>query len=296
MVLSWNSLKLVTLSVAMVFGCVAQSDAQPRLRQHTATEAQDITLVSARQSVRGGQVDMSVRGNTRIITSNGVPTHRVGRFPNNGNPHRISGQRHRFEVPVSPRRGNARSLPMGASFGVAVNGVPFDPNAAEYWQGNPRSGWQYAALGGAVALGLDANYAHVQPSGAYHYHGLPVGLMQQLGWSASKASPLIGFAADGFPIYALTAETGGQVVRMTSSYRLKSGKRPGGAGPSGRHDGAFMQDYIYSAGSGRLDACNGATVTTAEYPGGTYAYFITDTFPVLPRCLRGAIGKGFTKR
>ncbi len=296
MTLNWSSIKLVTLSVAILLACVAQSNAQPKLRQHTATEAEPVSLASARQKVSGAQVDMTLRGNTRIIASNGVPSHRVGRFPNGGNPHRIAAQNHRFEVSVSPRAGNPRSLQNGASFCVAVNGVPFDPNATEYWQGNPRSGWQYNALGGAVGLGLDANYAHVQPGGAYHYHGLPVDLMQQLGWSAAEASPLIGFAADGFPIYALTAEGNGRVVRMTSSYQLKSGNRPGGGQPSGRYDGAFMQDYEYRAGSGSLDECNGAQVTTADYPGGTYAYFITDTYPVLPRCLRGAMGSGFTKR
>ncbi|WP_415920985.1 YHYH protein [Tateyamaria sp. SN6-1] len=296
MTLTWNTIKLVTLSAGIALACIVQAEAQPKLRQHTATQAQDLSLASARRTVRGGHVDMVVHGGTRIITSNGVPTHKVGKFPNTGNPNRISAQNHRFQVPVSPRVGRAQGLQQGASFGVAVNGVPFDPNAAEFWQGNPRAGWQYNALGGAVALGLDASYGHVQPTGAYHYHGLPVGLMQQLGWSASKASPLIGFAADGFPIYALTTQRSGQVVRMTSSYQLKSGNRPGGAAPSGRYDGAFMQDYEYRAGSGSLDECNGAQVTTAEYPDGTYAYFITDTYPVLPRCLRGAMGSGFTKR
>lgn len=291
-----STIKSIILACSIVVGCVASGDAQPRLRVHNATEAEPLSLVSAGQSVRGAQVSMQVEGGTRIITSNGVPSHAIGSFPNRGNPHKVSAQRHRFEMPASPRVGRPSDLPRSASFGVAVNGVPFDPNAAEFWQGDPRAGWTYNALGGAVALGLDANYAHVQPSGAYHYHGLPVGLMQQLGWSASAASPLIGFAADGFPIYALTAELEGAVVRMTSSYQLKSGQRPGGSAPGGRYDGAFMQDYAYVPGSGRLDACNGAQVTTAQFPQGTYAYFLTDTYPVVPRCLVGEIGRGFTKR
>lgn len=291
-----STFKSIILAAAIAVGCVASSDAQPRLRVHTVTEAEPLSLVSAGSSVRGAQVSMEVQGGTRIITSNGMPSHAIGSFPNQGNPNRVSAQRYRFEMPASPSVGRARDLPRGASFGVAVNGVPFDPNAAEFWQGNPRSGWTYNALGGAVALGLDANYAHVQPTGAYHYHGLPVGLMQQLGWSADAASPLIGFAADGFPIYALTAEQDGEVVRMTSSYQLKTGQRPGGAEPGGTYDGAFMQDYAFVAGSGTLDACNGARVTTAEFPQGTYAYFLTDTYPVVPRCLVGEIGTGFAKR
>ncbi|WP_299042773.1 YHYH protein [uncultured Tateyamaria sp.] len=291
-----STIKSFVLAGSIVVGCVASGDAQPRLRAHTATDAAPVSPGSARQFVRGAQVSMQVRGGTRIITSNGMPGHAIGTFPNRGNPHRVSAQSYRFEMPARPTAGQVRDLPRGASFGVAVNGVPFDPNAAEFWQGDPRSGWTYNALGGAVPLGLDANYAHVQPSGAYHYHGLPVGLMQQLGWSANEASPLIGFAADGFPIYALTAEVDGKVVRMTSSYRLKPGQRPGGAQPGGRYDGAFMQDYAFVAGAGMLDVCNGARITTAEFRQGTYAYILTDTYPVIPRCLKGAVGRGFAKR
>ena len=291
-----SHLKTLTLACAILIGIAASADAQQRLRQHTATTSEALTLSSARSAIKGASVKITTNGRTRTITSNGLPTHAVGTYPNAGNPNRISAQSYRFRVPVAPKVGAATPLQGGASFGVAINGVPFDPNAAEFWQGNPRLGWQYNALGGAVSLGLDVNYAHVQPTGAYHYHGLPVGLMQQLGWSASKASPLLGYAADGFPIYALTADVNGKVVRMTSSYQLKSGNRPGGAQPGGRHDGAFVQDYQYVAGSGQLDECNGATVRSAEYPNGTYAYFLTDTYPVIPRCLRGSVGKGFSKR
>ncbi|WP_299148862.1 YHYH protein [uncultured Tateyamaria sp.] len=290
-----SQLKTAMLIGAILLACAVQGDAQPRLRQHTTTKVEPVTLTRAAQRLSGGSVKITQTARTRTIASNGVPTHAVGRFPNSGNPNRISAQSHTFRVPVSPKVGHATPLQRGASFGVAINGVPFDPNAAEFWQGSPRSGWQYNALGGAVSLGLDANYAHVQPTGAYHYHGLPVGLMQQLGWSASAPSPLIGYAADGFPIYALTAELGGKTVRMTSSYRLKSGRRPGGIAPGGRYDGAFQQDYEYLPGSGQLDDCNGAMITSSEYPGGTYAYFLTDTYPVIPRCLVGTPGKGFAK-
>ena len=158
------------------------------------------------------------------------------------------------------------------------------------------SGWQYEALGGAVRLGLDENYGHVQPSGAYHYHGLPVGLLQDLGWSSNAESPLIGYAADGFPIYAITAKVNGTVQKMESSYRLKSGNRPGGAQPSGDYDGTFVQDYVYVAGAGDLDACNGAYVTTDDYPNGTYAYFLTESYPVIPRCHVGDVDNSFNKR
>ncbi len=272
------------------------SQSRPPMRQHSATESRPLKLQAARVRLTGGEVEISGSGAAIRVTSNGVPEHAIGRFPNAGNPHRVAAQTHRFRVTRDPSRTSPSAFGLTRYFGVAVNGVPFDPGAAEFWQGNPRSGWQYEALGGAVALGLDANSAHVQPGGSYHYHGLPTGLMAGLGWSPGRASPLIGYGADGFPVYAVTAEVGGRVQKMKSSWRLKSGSRPGGAAPGGRYDGAFVQDYAYIAGSGDLDECNGAYVKTAEYPAGTYAYFLTETFPVVPRCLQGRADRSFSKR
>jgi len=292
-------MKYLAFSLAVVAVCLpflVDAQGRPPMRKHTATQSEPLPLETASRRLTGSQVALSSSGQGQKLTSNGLPDHAVGQFPNKGNPHRIAAQSYTFTLPQTGAPGTAQALGLGTLFGVAVNGVPFDPGAAEFWQGNPRSGWQYEALGGAVALGLDANYAHVQPSGAYHYHGLPVGLLTDLGWSGKTASPLIGYAADGYPIYAMTAEVNGQVVKMTSSYQLKSGNRPGGSEPSGRYDGAFIQDDQYVAGSGALDECNGAMVTSAEYPEGTYAYFLTDTFPVIPRCLKGDAHSSFSKR
>ncbi|MFY0596416.1 MAG: YHYH protein [Cognatishimia sp.] len=288
-------LALVTaLGVASVVDVEAQN--RPQMRNHTATETKPLQLASATQTVRSGSVQITTSGSTRTVKSNGVPDHAVGRFPNRGNPNRIKAQSYSFKMTTTPQAGSAKALSRGLLFGVAVNGVPFDPGAAEFWKGNPQSGWQYEALGGAVRLGLDENFGHVQPTGAYHYHGLPVGLMNELGWSSQTASPLIGYAADGFPIYAITANIDGPVRKLQSSYRLKSGNRPGGAGPTGEYDGTFVQDYTYVEGAGDLDQCNGANVKTSEYPNGTYAYFLTDSYPVIPRCLVGQADRSFSKR
>ena len=285
---------LLTLALLCTSGYDAAAQGRT-LRKHTATQAAVLPLVPATKMLARGKATIKFSGRYRAITSNGIPTHRVGAFPNPGNPHKIKPQSHEFSVAYIPRTAfRTKKLGRELLMGVAVNGIPFDPMAAEYYLGN-RKGWQYNALGGAIPLGLDANYAHVQPSGAYHYHGLPVGLMQELGWQVAKPSPLIGYAADGFPIFAMTAKIDGQVKRMKSSYRLKSGDRPGGLKPSGPHDGSFINDYEYVRGAGDLDACNGTEVTTPDYPRGVYAYFLTRDFPVVPRCLVGKVGKGFKK-
>ena len=76
---------------------------------------------------------------------------------------------------------------------------------------------------------------------------------------------------------------------MKSSYVIDAGCRPGnGLGaPSGGFDGSYVQDYIYAAGSGDLDECNGRWAKTPDYPDGTYVYYITDAFPSIPRCFKG---------
>lgn len=66
---------------------------------------------------------------------------------------------------------------------------------------------------------------------------------------------MIGFAADGFPIFGSTIQVAGQLRKARSSYQLKPDQRTGG--PGGKHDGTFIDDWVYVAGSGDLDECNG---------------------------------------
>ncbi len=264
------------------------------LRQHTATAARPLDLVRASENPPGeNRAEIVREGPLRRVSSNAIPDHRVGRFPNRGNPHEIAPQAFVFEVSAEPAVAEAIT-PLGLSpFGFAVNGVFFDPGAAEFWRGDRESGWQYEALGGAVPLGLDENHAHVQPAGTYHYHALPTPLLKRLGAGDGHHSPQVGWAADGFPIYARIGyrdpmDPAKGVGLLKSGWRLKAGDRPGGAnGPGGRHDGAFVQDYEYLDGSGDLDECNGRFCITPEFPEGTYAYFLTDEWPVIPRTFRG---------
>lgn len=268
--------------ILLLFPLLAFS--QPRTRSHTALSSSGATTIQANVSPRvANQVSISVSGQYRYIKSNGIPDHNVGEFPNSGNPHEIIEQSNSYKVPSNPKlTGSTKELPMAFDFGVALNGVPFDPGAAEWYQGDRNSDWQYEALSGAVALGVDENHAHVQPTGAYHYHGLPKKLLQKLGLKKGKMSPLIGYAADGFPIYAIYGESGKE---MKSSFVLKSGTRPIG----GTYDGTFVADYIYKKGKGDLDECNGLMTKNG------YAYFLTRSFPVIPRCWKGSPDDSFKR-
>ncbi len=273
------------------------------MRRHTASAARTLELERATEKPPAkNQSVISERGAQRAVQSNAIPNHLTGPFPNRGNPHEILEQRYAFNLPARPQAKPQITWlhhPAGTQgapnqpFGIALNGVLFDPGTAEFWNGDRSLGWNYEALGGAVALGLDEHHAHVQPNGAYHYHGLPKPVLDQLALAPDQHSPIIGWAADGFPIYALRGLTDPQdpaspMKTLRSSYALKQGRRPNPPkGPGGAHDGAFVQDYEFVAGHGDLDECNGRFSITPEFPEGTYAYFLTAEWPVIPRGFRG---------
>lgn len=236
----------------------------------------------------------------RHIRSNGIPDHTPGQFPNARNPNTIRPQDYHYTVPLKPQQMEKPAPFHMQPFGVSLNGVVFDPFAAEWWRGDPDSGWQYEPQGGAIDLGLDEHNAHVQPNGAYHYHGIPKGLMQRLS-TGEKRMTQLGWAADGFPIYGPLAHADAKDAKsplrtMKSGYRVKTGPRPVDSGPGGNFDGSFVQDYEWVEGHGDLDASNGRFGVTPEFPTGTYYYVLTEQYPYIPRQFAGQADASFERR
>ncbi|MBK9567510.1 MAG: YHYH protein [Saprospiraceae bacterium] len=251
-------------------------------------------------------VKIEIVGANRVITANSIPNHKVGLFGNVAgslNPNAIRAQNKTYTITNQPVKAsqffsltNATTLSLW-SFGVLLNGVELDPIAAEPW---PHQGlmatnvnWEWNLEATNVKIGLDCNNAHVQPTGKYHYHGSPTLYLQNANIPSNKMT-LVGYAADGFPVYYKYAYTNATdansaVIAMTSSYRLKSGKRPGDGviAPCGSFDGVYSNDYEFVSGLGTLDQANGREGVTPEYPTGTYYYLITDDFPNIPRYFRG---------
>ena len=280
------------------FQVVAQqrvAGGRPPVRKHTITESGDLKLNPAVQKLSQKSVSKFKELKKEIkVEANGIPKHKVGRFPSRHNPNSVEEQTHNFSIPTNQKSANqpiplhneSGRGPPNNPFGIAVNGVLFDPGTAEFYMGDRRADWNYEALGGSVLLGLDVNHGHVQPNGSYHYHGLPTGLLKKLGVNAKEHSPLVGYAMDGYPVYALYGyknpkDPKSGIQKMSSSFRLKKGERPNP--PGGKYDGAFSKDYQYIKGSGDLDMCNGRFTVTDEFPEGTYAYFLTENWPVIPR-------------
>ena len=263
------------------------------------------------------QYSETISETTRTIVVNSIPNHKVGLFgkvSGSLNPNAIVEAVQTLNITAIPAEnstyiallsttGSGPNLGPQYSFGVLFSGVELDPIPAEPFphegmmSANVNWEWNLEALN--VDIGLDCNYAHVQPSGKYHYHGKPTLYLEELEITANTMT-LIGYAADGFPIYYKYAYTeaednGSEVIQMTSSYQLKTGDRPGDGvtAPCGKYTGVYSFDYEYIDGLGTLDQANGRTGVTPEYPTGTYYYIITDDFPSIPRYFRGTPSSDF---
>jgi hypothetical protein len=199
-----------------------------------------------------------------------------------------------FDLPRNPTfAATTTPLELTSYDAVMLDGVVVDLLAAGcYGVGDGRIGcndlgtpWRYDPMSPNADFGTDAHHAHTQPDGRYHYHGDPLAMYG----GPTAPSPVIGFAADGFPVYGPYFDDGTTVRVALSGYTLKSGARPSGAGePGGTYDGTFIDDYEYTGG-GDLDECNGMTVD------GQYGYYVTATYPWVLGCLRGAPDPSFGK-
>jgi len=235
-------------------------------------------------------VSFSCTATTRTMTSNGLPDHAPGTFPNPDCPNTISAQSVTQATTLTPVVDVQSQV---KEPGHLLNGVKLDPATAESYQN--AGTWRIEAIQAYRDLGLDDSNAHVQPSGAYHYHGMPEGFLAKLG--KGEAMTFVGFAVDGFPLYARyghsdAMDAGSAVVTMTPSYRLKANADPGRPSATEVPLGTFTQDWEYVAGLGHLDECNGRFGVTPEFPGGTYHYVITEAYPFIQRCVKGKVAAG----
>ncbi len=231
----------------------------------------------------GTKTVVKIIGYKRVMTTNSLPNHKTGDFPNQGNPNKISEQDIVYEFPLNPKyTGNAT---WAREPGVAINGIKFEPQTAEVVQCESGENYRIEAIQDLVDLGLDFNHAHVQPTGAYHYHGVPTSVVGES--DADEDLIHIGFAHDGFPMYY--SKSG----KYKPSYKLQVGNREGedcvyenpketiDVSVGSHHDGTFGEDFEFIEAYGDLDECNGITIN------GQYMYLVTNEFPYVGRCLMG---------
>ena len=248
--------------------------------------------------------DWTCTETARVLTANGIPDHEVGEFPNVDNPNTISEQTVSASYTLEPTQTTTASTlggPRGVT-GYVLNGIKIDAgtggscddSGSNCSLGDNSGNWSIEALGQtSFSFGTDDNNAHVQPDGTYHYHGMPEGFITEQGGSSSTMT-MIGWAADGFPIYArygysTATDANSALKSMTGSYQLVSDISDDRPSTDTYALGTFAQDWEYVDGSGDLDECNGRFGVTPEFPEGIYHYYATDSYPYFQRCVKGAL-------
>lgn len=244
-----------------------------------------------------GSLVITVEDDECLFESNAIPNHDF----NDASAHfatQVSEQQTRYRISNQPQfASSSTALSLDRDNGLFLNGVKLDLLAAAcYGVADEKIGcndigtpWRFDPMSPLNEFGTDTHNAHTQPDGTYHYHGNPNALFAS---SAVEASPVIGFAADGFPIFGAYFSDNGVIRKATSSYQLKSGNRvtaSDGSNPGGSYDGRFVDDYEYIEGSGDLDECNGMTQD------GHYAYYVTDAYPWVLGCFKGTPHSSFSK-
>lgn len=257
-------------------------------------------LFSAVQDVKkgilfSGSLDISVDGAECVFTTNNIPNHNfndsTASFATN-----VAAVSAEFRTAIAPVFADSTtSLTLSYDNAVMLNGVKIDLLAAGcFGVGNGSIGCndikqprRYDPMSPLASFGTDVHNAHTQPNGTYHYHGNPQALFDQ---SGTAASPVIGFAADGFPIFGSFINDAGDIRAVTSSYQLRPGDRPTGtSNPGGSYDGTFVDDYEYVTGLGDLDECNGMM------SGGVYGYYVVNSYPWVLGCFKDSVNESFSK-
>lgn len=240
---------------------------------------------------------------TCTISSNVIPNYdfndATGDFRNDASTQDIS-----LTIPRNPQAASSPTEITQSMFNaVMLNGVVLDSYTAGCYSPNdsqadengnvpigcgPDAIWRLDAMG-KVKFGTDSHNAHVQPGGLYHYHGNPNALFDPE--ETDQGSPVIGFAADGFPIYGphYIDPTTGKMLEAKSGYTLIKGSRPSGdSSPGGLYDGTYIQDYEFT-NAGTLDRCNGMSIK------GQYGYYVSTGYPYVMGCYTGTPDQSFTR-
>ena len=163
-----------------------------------------------------------------------------------------TNQKTLFRIPRTNAVPATKSLSGGGAIGIFVDGVAMFNNwDAYYWNGSADTAstgssgyWNRDAYVNEGAT-FDPGNAHQPGSGQYHYHANPPALRYLLGDhvnynsvtkvytestnTPTKHSPILGWAADGFPIYgpygySVSNNASSSIKRMVSGYVIRNGQ------------------------------------------------------------------------
>ena len=188
-----------------------------------------------------GAVHVTAYTDHCVLESNSIPNHNTGEGSARNFVAPVTEISGTFNIPRNPKQQRTPTALDQRSFdAILLNGVVVDILSAGCYRpggrgadknGNVAIGcradekWLMDPLGPGAGFGADKHNAHTQPNGQYHYHGNPMAMFDD--HPGAEGSPVIGFAADGFPIYgSYFKDATGTVRKAKSGYALKSGKRP----------------------------------------------------------------------
>lgn len=223
----------------------------------------------------------------RYFKINGVPDLSLIGFPRAANKGAPESQRYTLRTPLNPLY--AKYLPSQSQqtelpFGIALNGVLITRGPDDYWNINNH----------------------------------PISKNTLLNLRQRKLPTLIGYAADGFPIYGphgfkRAEDSQSELIELKTSFRLRKQKKVTPSTKAGETDtiattssadtpltenknAKSLREYEYIDKLGDLDDYNGRFGVTAEYPNGTYYYVISNSYPFIPIALREEPDKTFRPR
>lgn len=279
-------MKKVILSLLFVAACMQYSSAQiPVISSWIVNINGDTGYAGIESNCQTVQFDST----DVYVSCTCIPGYSIG--PWIGDPNIPSNQNFTYKITRNPSKNTGTPVTVGLGhIGVWTNGVSvFNSQDAQSY--NNKNIWHQNAY---IFEGssFDSCLGHPDQSGEYHHHVNPRCLYNDE--DSTHHSPIIGYAFDGYPIYgaygyANPNGTGG-IKRMTPSYQLRTKMvnrdtlpdgtvlTPTNYGPTVSPSyplGDYVEDYVYDSGSGDLDSHNGRYCVTPEYPGGTYAYFVT---------------------
>jgi hypothetical protein len=202
----------------------------------------------------GNNVTISYTDQAFRYVSNGIPNHprlaeyAVPQLINGGDPRSTAraltdptiAQNYDFTIPLQPVKSDTPTPTNLGAIGVMISGAPlFNPYEGDNQTVAVLDNFTVKSANGQDVPFLDSCNGHPTPMGVYHYHGLPECITQTVDVEG-EASHIIGVALDGFPIYGDLALNGNKIS------------------------------------VDQLDACNGITSATPEFPQGIYHYVLPD--------------------
>jgi hypothetical protein len=257
----------------------------------------------------GSTVVVTEQSTYYSVFSNSIPNHE---YLTGINP-AVSAQSNTLRIPKTVTRATTTTKTLG-TLGVMFNGV------SVYSSSDARTFTGCSGNAGALELSsLDSYGGHPDPSGNYHYHVaffLQSAAKLQLTYSPTAHSSLLGWAADGLPIYgpygyASNAST--TITLLKSCYVLKPTRtcctndaQCGTTVKQGQVTlsmGAFNEDYefnatAYNAGDCHLDEYNTRVAATPEFKTTSTRFYVftlnpdnTVTYPYIMHGTKGLYGQ-----